>query len=82
MVAKQLSLWGAMPQASAPSETPDLGVCPRGVNESTIFVDPCKACPLRGLCAPDECGFLLHPIDVDKPEEMDFEEWLSEPWDY
>lgn len=80
MVAIQIPLWGTMPQASTLSTTPDLGVCPRGENDSTLMLDPCKACPLRGLCASDECGAHLFDLDVDREEDGDFEEWLSEPW--
>lgn len=79
MNAIQLPLWGAMPQASNPAQTPDLGVCPRGENESTLNLDPCKGCPLREVCGPDDCGMKLYETDINEPEDYSFEDWLSDP---
>lgn len=30
---------------------------------------PCKSCPLRGLCDPDDCGMLGFHIDSSKAEQ-------------
>ena len=30
-------------------------------------IDPCRACPMAGLCDPDECGMKLYKIDSAKP---------------
>lgn len=29
-------------------------------------IDPCRACPMAGLCDPDECGMKLYPLDTPK----------------
>ena len=34
--------------------------------KQTQFTDPCKACALREVCDPDECGRKLYPLDSNK----------------
>ena len=56
----------------------DKDICPRGTISSTLTLDPCKGCPLKGLCPSDDCGMKLY--DVDEPEEnyTPFTDWLQE----
>ena len=57
----------------------DNDICPRGTISSTLPLDPCKGCPLRGLCPSDDCGMKLYDIDDSEENYMPFEDWLSEP---
>ena len=57
----------------------DNDICPRGTISSTLPLDPCKGCPLSGLCPSDDCGMKLYDIDEQEENYMPFEEWLSEP---
>ena len=54
-------------------------ICPRGTINSTLPQDPCKGCPLRGLCPSDDCGMKLYDLDDEEKNYMPFEDWLSEP---
>ena len=56
----------------------DNDICPRGTINSTLNLDPCKGCPLRGLCPSDDCGMKLY--DIDEPEEnyTPFTDWLQD----
>lgn len=56
----------------------DKDICPRGTISSTLTLDPCKGCPLKGLCPSDDCGMKLY--DVDEPEEnyTPFTDWLHD----
>lgn len=56
----------------------DKDICPRGTISSTLTLDPCKGCPLKGLCPSDDCGMKLY--DVDEPEEnyTPFTDWLQD----
>lgn len=78
-MAIQVNLWDG--QAAAPSAQTEinLGVCPRNEVNSTMNLDPCKGCPLKGICADDDCGMKLYDIDVPEQEYYPFEEWLSDP---
>lgn len=57
----------------------DNDICPRGTINSTLIQDPCKGCPLRGLCPSDDCGMHLYDLDDQEENYMPFEDWLSEP---
>lgn len=54
-------------------------ICPRGTISSTLTLDPCKGCPLRGLCPSDDCGMKLYELDDEEVNYTPFEDWLSEP---
>lgn len=32
-----------------------------------VVLDPCKSCPLSGLCDPDDCGRHAFPLDSPFP---------------
>lgn len=78
MKAIQLDLFsGERVTTTAPAA--DLGgACPRGEVDGTLILNPCKACPLRGLCASDDCGMKLFPLDQDEPLTGTMEDWLSD----
>ena len=49
---------------------------PRGMS-----LNPCSDCPMFGMCDSDECGMLLHEIDVPKEDlykHVSFEDWLDD----
>lgn len=79
MQAIQLPLWGEPPAAATPISETALDVCPRQENNSTLNLDPCRGCPLREVCAPDDCGMKLYELDVNDPDTIDWEDWLSDP---
>lgn len=54
-------------------------ICPRDTINSTLTLDPCKGCPLRGLCPSDDCGMKLYELDDEEQNYTPFEDWLSEP---
>lgn len=54
-------------------------ICPRGTISSTLNLDPCRGCPLRGLCPSDDCGMKLYELDDEEENYTPFEDWLSEP---
>lgn len=37
------------------------------VEPHRAYIDPCKACPMAGLCDSDECGMKGFPIDSPFP---------------
>lgn len=51
-------------------------IYPRGTINSTLTLDPCKECPLKGICPSDDCG--MHLYELDEPEEnyTPFSDWL------
>lgn len=53
-------------------------ICPRGTINSTLSLDPCKGCPLRGLCPSDDCGMHLFELDDKEENYTPFEDWLTE----
>lgn len=57
----------------------DKDICPRGTISSTLTLDPCKGCPLAGLCSSDDCGMHLYELDEKEQNYTPFEDWLSEP---
>lgn len=36
---------------------------PEQTKESAEVMNPCKACPMQGLCDSDECGMKAFPLD-------------------
>lgn len=54
-------------------------ICPRGTISSTLTLDPCRGCPLRGLCPSDDCGMKLYELEDEEVNYTPFEDWLSEP---
>lgn len=54
-------------------------ICPRGTISSTLTLDPCRGCPLRGLCPSDDCAMHLYELDDQEENYTPFEDWLSEP---
>lgn len=54
-------------------------ICPRSTINSTLTLDPCKGCPLRGLCPSDDCAMHLYELDDEEENYTPFEDWLSEP---
>lgn len=54
-------------------------ICPRSTINSTLTLDPCKGCPLRGLCSSDDCAMHLYELDEEEENYTPFEDWLSEP---
>lgn len=54
-------------------------ICPRGTINSTLTLDPCKGCPLQGICPSDDCGMKLYELDDEEEYYTPFEDWLSEP---
>lgn len=90
MKAIQLDLFtGRQVMASEPStetlktssinSTTNWESCPRGTISSTMTLDPCKGCPLKEVCSPDDCGMKLYETDDPEENYESFEEWLSEP---
>lgn len=53
-------------------------ICPRGTINSTLALDPCKECPLRGLCPNDDCGMKLYDIDEQEENYSSFTDWLQD----
>ena len=53
-------------------------ICPRGTINSTLALDPCKECPLRGLCPSDDCGMKLYDIDEQEENYTSFTDWLQD----
>lgn len=53
----------------APSQVDDVEVSPESKN-------PCPSCPLFELCG-DECGMLLHPVDVKYEPRGSFAQWSA-----
>lgn len=79
MQAIQLNIWDWQGEAPAPTRTLEPVVCPRDTNNSTLYLDPCRGCPLRELCDDDECAMHLYDIMNDSDHEMAFEDWLTLP---
>lgn len=52
-------------------------VCARAIIETTLTLDPCRSCPLRELCDPDNCGMKLYDVDVPELEYMPFNDWVD-----
>lgn len=40
-------------------------------------VGPCKSCPLRGLCDPDDCGMLGFHIDSSKAGQGSWDSYFE-----
>ena len=86
------SIAGAAPVASGPQpDKPDSTflmavnlydadgrVCARETIDVTMTLDPCRSCPLREICAEDECGQKLYDIDTPEEDLTLFEDWLSD----
>lgn len=53
-------------------------ICPRGTINSTLALDPCKECPLRGLCPSDDCGMKLYALDEQEENYTPFTDWLQD----
>ena len=53
-------------------------ICPRGTISSTLTQDPCKGCPLRGLCPSDDCGMKLYDLDEQEENNTPFTDWLQD----
>ena len=53
-------------------------ICPRGTINSTLALDPCKECPLQGLCPSDDCGMKLYDIDEQEENYTPFTDWLQD----
>lgn len=90
MKAIQIDLFSGRPaMATEPSTEPkkesrstrvtNWESCPRGTISSTMTLDPCKGCPLKEVCSPDDCGMKLYETDDPEENYESFEEWLSEP---
>lgn len=56
----------------------DKDICPRGTISSTLTLDPCKGCPLRGLCPSDDCGMKLYDLDEQEENYTPFTDWLQD----
>lgn len=56
----------------------DIDICPRGTISSTLTLDPCKGCPLRGLCPSDDCGMKLYDLDEQEENYTPFTDWLQD----
>lgn len=54
----------------------DMAVCTRDTINSTLTLNPCYHCPLREVCAPDDCGQKLYDIMSDADYDQSFEDWL------
>lgn len=54
-------------------------VCARATIDTTMTLDPCRSCPLRELCEPDNCGQKLYDVDVPEQEYTPFEDWVDAP---
>lgn len=87
MQANQLDIFtGALVQSVSPvmqgkkdvSTSSVNDICPRGTISSTLSLDPCKGCPLRGLCPSDDCGMHLFELDDEEENYTSFEDWLTE----
>lgn len=52
-------------------------VCAQETIDVTMTLDPCRSCPLREICAEDECGQKLYDIDTPEEDLTPFEDWLS-----
>lgn len=53
-------------------------ICPRDTISSTLTLDPCKGCPLQGICPSDDCGMKLYELDDEEQNYTPFDDWLSE----
>ena len=53
-------------------------ICPRGTINSTLALDPCKECPLWGLCPSDDCGMKLYDTDEQEENYTPFTDWLQD----
>lgn len=53
--------------------------CPSGIIDTTLTLDPCRGCPLLGLCPSDDCAMHLYELDDEEENYTPFEDWLSEP---
>lgn len=56
----------------------DKDICPRGTISSTLILDPCKGCPLKGLCPSDDCGMHLYELDELEENYTPFTDWLQD----
>lgn len=54
-------------------------VCARATIDTTMTLDPCRSCPLRELCEPDNCGMKLYDVDVPEQEYTPFANWVDAP---
>lgn len=54
-------------------------VCARATIDTTMTLDPCRSCPLRELCEPDNCGMKLYDVDVPEQDYMPFADWVDAP---
>lgn len=56
----------------------DNDICPRGTISSTLTLDPCKGCPLKGHCPSDDCGMKLYDLDEQEENYTPFTDWLQD----
>lgn len=56
----------------------DRDICPRGTIGSTLTLDPCKGCPLKGICPSDDCGMKLYDVDESEENYTPFTDWLQD----
>lgn len=54
-------------------------MCACATIDTTMTLDPCRSCPLRELCEPDNCGMKLYDVDVPEQEYSPFADWVNAP---
>ena len=54
-------------------------VCARATIDTTMTLDPCRSCPLRELCEPDNCAMKLYDVDVPEQDYTPFADWVDAP---